>query len=135
MIKMDMIWIATAKLIYPRTSPSILVSQREINREITKLFDVSISRVMLEKHLVSWEDRQADRVIPTRGGSRNRYLFRTKDGLSPSKDGNFRLYKQIDSKYDGVDKIGRTHPESSNIPEKYHSLIEWYEAKYFAANG
>ena len=131
MIKMDMIWIATAKLIYPQTSPSVLVSRRQIEQEVAKLFGKTITPIMVEKHLVSWEDRQADRLHPARGGSRNRYLFRTIDGVSPFKDGRFRLYKQVDSKYDGADKTGRVHPELEGIPEQYHDLVEWYESEYF----
>ena len=131
MIKMDMIWVATAKLIYPEASPSCLVSRKEIEQEIARLFNDKITPVMLAKHLVSWEDRQADKTIKTRGGSRNRYLFRTTDGLLLSKDGDYRLYKQMDGKYDGVDKAGRTHPWPSDIPEKHHYLIEWYKSIYF----
>jgi len=130
MIKMDMIWVATAKLIFPATSPSRLVSRMEIEQEVSRLFNAKITPVMVEKHLVSWEDRQADTAVKTRGGSRNRYLFRTTDGLLPSKDGDFRLCKQMDGKYDGVDKTERTNPEISDILEKYHYLVEWYESIY-----
>jgi len=134
MIKMDMIWVATAKLIYPEIACSYLVSQKAIEQEVSRLFGVRITPVMLKKHLVSWEDRQADRTIPARGGSRNRYLFRTSDGLSPSPDGDLRLCKKIDSKYDGIDKTGRTCPEPDRIPEEYHYLIKWYESEYLTAD-
>ena len=130
MIKMDAIWLATAKLIYPGTSPARLVSRGDIEQEVANLFRMNITPVMLTKHLVSWENRQSDRTNPSRGGSRNRYLFRTVEGLRPSRDGDFRLYKQRDGEHDGVDKTGRTHPRSCDVPDEYRYLIEWYQAKY-----
>lgn len=131
MIKMDMVWVATAKLIHPGISSSVLVARNEIQQEVARLFGEKITPVMIEKHLVSWEDRQADRTYPKRGGSRNRYLFRTEDGVSPSGDGDFRLYRQSDAEYDGIDKTGRIHPEIDAIPERYHYLMEWYQSEYF----
>lgn len=131
MIKMDMIWIATALLIHPNVSPTRLVTNSLIENKIWSLFGTKITPVMLEQHLVSWEDRQADKWNPKRGGSRNRYLFRTIDGLSPSGIGDFRLYKKADSKYDGLDKTGRICPELEKIPAAYHYLVEWYKKNYY----
>ncbi len=130
MIKMDMIWIATAKLIYPNTYSSKLVSLGSIEQGVSRIFNARITPIMVDKHLVSWEDRQADKAIPARGGSRNRYLFKTEDGISPSGNGDFRLYKDKDGKHDGKDKTGRTRPELGDIPQEYHYLIEWYDDKY-----
>ena len=84
---------------------------------------------------MSWENRQADKTNPARGGSRNRYLFRTEDGVSPSEYGDFRLYKDTDSLHDGKDKTGRINPELNEIPEEYHYLIDWYNNKYRNTKG
>jgi hypothetical protein len=132
-IKMDMIWIATALLLYPETSPRRLISEGDIEKEVVRLFgedSISIS-IMIAKHLVSWEDRQADKNNPRRGGSRNLYLFRTKNGIEPSSEGKFRLYKIIDSRYDGWEKTSRISPEQESIPVEFHYLLEWYKSQYY----
>lgn len=131
MIKTDMIWIATAVLIYPDTLPRKYVSELQIEKEVARLFDTRITPIMVTKHLVSWEDRQADRVDPRRGGSRNRYLFQTENGTKPSGEGKFRLYKQADGQYDGWEKTGRICPDAESIPSNFHYLVEWYKAQYF----
>jgi hypothetical protein len=134
MIKMDMIWIAVATLLYPATSPKTMVTRRQIENKVDNLFGDNIMPVMIERHLVSWVDRQADKAQPSRGGSRNRYLFRTIDGTSPSEMGDFRLYKQMDNQYDGWDKTGRTCPDPTSIPVEYHYLIDWYKTDYYPAS-
>jgi hypothetical protein len=131
MIKMDRIWVATASLIYPDTSADHLVTSEAILQEINRLFPTQITPVMITRHLVSWVDRQAHQAHPSRGGSRNRYLFRTRDGRTPSGQGDLRLYKEIDSQFDGIDKIGRVRPEENQIPAKYHILLEWHNNEYF----
>ena len=85
---------------------------------------------MINKHLVSWEDRQADHENPARGGSRNRYLFRTENGSEPSVEGRFRLYKKCDEIYDGEDKNGPSCPQKEKIDTQYYYLINWYEKYY-----
>lgn len=134
MIKMDMIWVAVAGLIYPEKSSSITVSRVEIESEVSRQFEAVITPVMIEKHLVCWVDRQADKENPRRGGSRNRYLFRTSNCTTPSSDGNYRLYKAADSKYDGWDKTERTCPDERKIEEKYHELLVWYKEEYFLSS-
>jgi hypothetical protein len=131
MTKMDMIWIATAMLLHPHLGASRTVPRYSIEKRIGTLFSESITPVMLNKHLVSFEDRQADKNDSRRGGSRNRYLFRTENGSSPSRSGEFRLYKSIDSRHDGQDKIGPTHPDRSVIDIDYHYLLDWHESEYF----
>jgi hypothetical protein len=131
MIKMDMIWVAAATLIYPETSSRRMVSESQIENQVARLFDTKITPIMIEKHLVSWEDRQADRSDPSRGGSRNRYLFRSINGMKPSSEGKFRLYKRADGQYDGWDKTGRICPEIDAIPENLQYLLEWYNTRYF----
>jgi hypothetical protein len=131
MIKMYKIWISTTSLIYPETSANCLATLREILAEIDRLFPTQISRVMVSHHLVSWVDRQADKANPARGGSCNRYLFRTQDGLTPSAQGDFRLYKEMDGRFDGVDKTGRVRPEKNRIHPDYHYLLDWHRNEYF----
>ena len=131
MTKMDMIWIAIARLIYPETALDKVVTRSSIENEVHTLFGETITPVMLAKHLVSWEDRQADNKNPKRGGSRNRYLFRTIDGTTPSTLGEYRLYKACDSLYDGYDKTGKVHPRQADVPPQYHCLVEWYDSHYF----
>jgi len=128
--KMDKIWIATASMIKPKTSKKVLVTRDQIEQKISSKWNTDITPVMINKHLVSWEDRQADKNNPSRGGSRNRYLFRTKDGKTPSANGDFRLYKEIDSKDNGKDKNGKCHPSKKDIPQKYHNLVDWYKNQY-----
>ena len=130
MTKMDMIWVAVATILYPETSSSKTVTVGEIEAQVVKLFGAAVTRVMIAGHLVSSEDRQADKADPRRGGSRNRYLFRTSDGNAPSRDGRFRLYKEADATHDGWDKTGPTHPGSQAVEAEYRYLIEWYERQY-----
>ena len=54
---------------------------------IVILIAAAITAVMIERHLVSSVDPMADKDQPQRGGSRNRYLFRTSDGNASSRDG------------------------------------------------
>jgi hypothetical protein len=132
MTKMDKIWVALANLIHPQTSQIFLMTRRDIEREVPRLFPGTvITRVMLEKHLVSWEDRMADKMNPARGGSRNRYLFRTNDGSTPSADGNFRLYKRSDNLHDGWEKKGKTCPHADDLLPQFRSLVNWYQGGYF----
>ena len=134
MTKMDMVWVAVARLLHPTTGASRTVKRDAIETEVSRLFGVLITRVMIDKHLVSFEDRQADRNDPRRGGSRNRYLFRTSDGRLPSRDGRFRLYKTADRAHDGNEKDGPMQPDPQNLPEEYRYLINWYEADYSNSN-
>jgi excisionase family DNA binding protein len=132
MTKMDKIWVALANLIHPHTSQSVLKTSQDIIREVKRLFPgTNITPVMLEKHLVSWEDRMADKKIPARGGSRNRYLFRTDNGFTPSETGDFRLYKRTDSPHDGWEKTGKTCPGANDILPRFRNLITWYQGHYF----
>lgn len=133
MTKMDMIWIAVAKMIHPATASSKTVTRGQIEAAVTKLFGTSITQVMVDKHLVSWEDRQADKTAPRRGGSRNRYLFRTANGQLPSHDGRFRLYKAADGSHDGWEKTGPTCPNPELIGADFRHLIAWYEEQYFSS--
>lgn len=129
--KMDSIWVATAFLIHPDSSQNHLVTFSQIINKIKDLFGLDITPVMIHKHLVSWEDRMRSVKNPNIGGSRNRYLFKTVDGIHPTSNGNFRLYKISDTQYDGSGKTGKTHPEITDIPDAYHYLIEWYQELYF----
>ncbi len=76
------------------------------------------------------EDRMADKDQPQRGGSRNRYLFRTSNGNTPSRDGRFRLYKLADAKHAGWEKTGPTHPDPAVIALEYKHLLDWYKREY-----
>lgn len=128
--KMDMIWISTALLTHPQTENQFLVSRDQIEEKMISEWQMNITSILINKHLVSWEDRQADKKNPSRGGSRNRYLFRTGNGEKPLANGNFRLYKEKDSIYDGWEKTGKSCPSEEDIPEKYHYLLSWYNKEY-----
>ena len=130
MTTMDMAWVAVATLLHPETTSSRTVSRSDIEAQVSKLFGVSLAPVIIERHLVSTVDRMADKDQPRRGGSRNRYLFRTSDGKGPSQDGRFRLYKHIDSGHDGWEKTGPTHPKQSAIPFEHKHLVDWYTQDY-----
>ena len=129
--KMDKIWVTTAMLLHPDTTNQKLVTRREIENLVWQEWQTEITPIMIEKHLVSWEDRQADKKNISRGGSRNRYLFKTVNGATPSSAGKFRLYKKDDEQYDGWDKTGPTYPKKINFNDKYHYLIDWYLRAYF----
>jgi excisionase family DNA binding protein len=132
MTKMDKIWVALANLIHPQTSQNILMTSRDIVGEVQRIFPgTDITPVMLEKHLVSWEDRMADKKIPARGGSRNRYLFRTDNGSTPSASGDFRLYKRTDAPHDGWEKTGKICPGPNDVLPQYRTLISWHQNHYF----
>jgi hypothetical protein len=131
MTKTDKIWVATTSLIYPRTNKTILVSREEIEDQVYRIWQSTLTPIMIEKHLVSFEDRQADRMNPSRGGNRKRYLFRTSDGVNPSEGGDFRLYCRDDSPHDGWDKTGPTCPSKEHIDKQYLYLLNWYMDQYF----
>jgi hypothetical protein len=128
--KMDMVWVAVANLLRPDTGSRRTVTREQIESEVSRLFRASIAQTMIDKHLVSFEPHQADRQKPGRGGSRNRYLFRTHDGSTPSKVGRFRLYKKADGPYDEADRSGPTHPDRNDIDSEFSALITWYESEY-----
>ena len=130
---MDRIWVATASLIYPEIKSTVLVSYDDILNKVNERFPINITPIMLTHHLVSWEDRQADKKNPKRGGSRNRYLFCTLDGYEPIENGFFRLYKKSDSQFDGWDKTGKIRPENIKIPPEFRYLIDWHENDYFGS--
>ncbi len=121
MTKMDMIWVAVAKLLHPHTDSS--VTKSDIEDLVRKLFNTKITPVMINKHLVSSVDRQADKNNLRRGGSRNRYLFK-------ETNGEFRLYKETDKGHDGWEKTGSTHPNFDDLPTEHQHLVTWYEDEY-----
>jgi hypothetical protein len=123
MTKMDMVWVAVASLIHPETNADYVVSKQDIDRSVSHLFNVSITPVMIEKHLVNSEDRQADKSNPSRGGSRNRYLAKA--------DRGYRLYKSRDRDSDAWDKTGPTHPDPNNLNPEFIYLVDWYQTDYF----
>jgi len=121
MTKMNMVWVAVAKLLH--SHPARSVTKSEIDRLVYELFQAEITPVMINVHLVASEDRQADKTNPQRGGSRNRYLSR-------ENDGTFRLYKKSDEEYNGLDKTGPTHPPIKSLPDEYRYLVTWYKNEY-----
>lgn len=134
MNKMTKHWIATASLLHPATSPERLVSRDEIQRRHRELFGVSLAP-SLEQQLISWKERYVDKKDPTRGGSPNRYLFRTVDGYTPEPLGRFRLYKLADGQYDGPGKFsGPTNPRHQDVEQEFHYLVDWYIASYRASS-
>ena len=128
MTKMDMVWVAVATIIHPRTAPSVVVTKSMIDSTVAKLFGETITPVMINRHVVNSEDRQADRDYPQRGGSRNRYLVR-------GEHGDFRLYKLHDSSSDAWDKTGPTHPDPNRLDADYVHLVTWYENEYVNSYG
>jgi len=130
MNKMTKHWVATASVLHPATTSEMLVSQDEIRRRHQELFGVPLTP-SLEQQLISWKHRYADKRVPTRGGSRNRFLFRTSDGHTPDPHGRFRLYKLSDSQYDGRDKSsGPTCPSPDEVQQEFRYLVDWYIANY-----
>lgn len=128
MIKMDMVWVAVAKLIYPDVSLETKVSKKEIDSEVYQLFQTKITPVMINMHLVNSVDRQADMKEPRRGGSRKRYLVKDKNDY-------FRLYKTSDGINDGWEKTGPFCPAIENVNPEYKNLVIWYEAEYIESGG
>ena len=138
MDKMDMIWVVTALEIYPEINSIKIISKGTIIDKVKEIWGDKIFDTMINTHLVSWKDRDCDKKQPTRGGSRKRYLFKTKDGHTPDSYGKFRLYKRKDNKYDGVDKTGPFHPEKEKIEKTFpigniepETLIRWYKEEYY----
>ena len=122
MTKMDMVWIAVASCIYPDVRSGRTVSKKAIDDKVKQLFGVKISPAMINQHLVGSVDRQA-RKGGYGGGSRNRYL-------SKGENGEFRLYKNVDSAHDGRDKDGPWCPSKKDIIDQYRYLVAWYEQSY-----
>ena len=123
MTKMNMVWVAVAALIYPETEAIVCVSKHQIDSAVMRLFGATITHVMINKHLVNSEDRQADRRNPQQGGSRNRYLVKVNSG-------SFRLYKLGDNLSDAWDKTGPTHPDIESLDDEYRYLVTWYQNEY-----
>jgi hypothetical protein len=134
MSDMDKLWIATASLLHPATAPDHLVTVPQIRIEYQRLFGGSLSTTLVQ-HLVSWKPRNIDKDNPSRGGSRNRYFFRTDDGATPSPNGGYRLYKSPDITFDGVGKDGPTCPRVGGIGEQFHFLRDWYLSDYQESAG
>ncbi len=122
MTKMNMVWIAVAKLLHSHTAS--FVTKKDIDELVFKLFQTKITPAMINSHLVSSVDRQADKANPQRGGSRNRYLYK-------ENNGKFRLYKEADGIHDGWEKTGRICPSIDDMPSEYHYLVTWYQTEYF----
>lgn len=123
MTKMDMVWISVASLIHPELSNDITVSEENIHSTVSELFGETITPIMITRHLVNSVNRQADVAKPSRGGSRNRYLFQ-------NEQGRYRLYKSTDHPTDALQKTGPTCPVIDNIPEQFRILIDWYQNDY-----
>lgn len=130
----NMVWIATASLIYPSITSSKLVTAIQIKDEISRLFhgadNATTTSIQITRHLVSWRDRDADKTNGRRGGDRSRFLFQTLNGKTPSDIGKYRLYKKVDALYDGKDKTGTAHPAKRDVLPEYHYLIDWYVKSY-----
>lgn len=129
MNKMTKFWLATASLLHPAVSTERLVTLKQIQQKHSELFNEALPQ-SLEQQLISWKRRYADNNQPTRGGSRNRYLFRTTDGYAPSTNGKFRLYKLSDSQHDGTDKTGPTNPGIGDVDLNFAYLVNWYLNAY-----
>lgn len=129
MNKMTKFWLATASVVHPAVSTERLVTLSQIQQKHLELFNETLPQ-SLEQQLISWKRRYADKNKPTRGGSRNRYLFRTADGYTPSSNGKFRLYKLSDSQHDGTDKTGPTNPGIEDVPPNFEYLVNWYLDAY-----
>lgn len=121
MTKMNMVWVAVAKLLYPNTDST--VTKDDIDTLVYELFQTNITPVMIHSHLVSYIDRQADKNNLQRGGSKNRYLFK-------ENNDRFRLYKKSDEDQDGWDKNGPYCPSINAVPSEYQYLVTWYDTVY-----
>lgn len=54
--------------------------------------------------------------------------------LTETARGRRRLFREGDA-YNAERKGGKTRPDRSDIPQKYTSLIDWYEEDYSRGNG
>ncbi|WP_363502386.1 HNH endonuclease [Burkholderia sp. LMU1-1-1.1] len=130
---MDKIWVATASLLFPNINANRLVAATEIRQRVQSLFGTDVSAALMA-HLVAWKDRNLDKQSPSRGGSRNRYLFKTSDGAHPSAEGGgYRLYQSADARFDGEGKDGPTCPGVGNISVEYEYLRTWYLDDYLGS--
>lgn len=124
MTKMNMVWVAVAKCIYPATQSAAKVTKEEIDTMVYRLFSNRITPVMITHHLVNSVDRQADKMNPWRGGSRNRYLVKDTNNY-------FRLYKYVDNSSDGWEKTGPCCPSMDQIDQEFRGLVDWYTTVYY----
>ena len=123
MTKMNMVWIATAKCIYPNTQSAKTVPKEDIQEKVADLFGAKITPAMITRHLVNSVDRQANPKNNREGGSRNRYLVK-------DEKNRFRLYKRSDSSSDGVEKDGPCCPLRDQVGTEFNFLITWYWSNY-----
>ena len=123
--KMDMIWVTVATMTYPETTAPSLLTADQIKAQVLLAFKTEVQSVMVTRHLVGSEDRQADRRTPARGGSRNRYLTRVGD--------RYRLYRKADGVEDGRDKTGPCCPSRDRVSCEHRFLVDWYRAEYYDA--
>ena len=54
--------------------------------------------------------------------------------LTETRRGRRRLFREGDP-YNAERKSGKTHPDRTDIPQKYTDLIDWYEEDYSRGNG
>jgi hypothetical protein len=125
MTKMDKTWISVTSLIYPETDSKTGVLSKEVASKMVSMFGTKADSSYLNTHLVSFKDKQCDKNDTSRGGSRNRYLFKTIDG-------KIRLYKNMDMEFDGWDKSGKICPKKEDINSEYHHLLDWYRNQYYS---
>jgi hypothetical protein len=108
----DSVWVATALLQHERGADADFTAGEILDRaESEQLWnrDPDTLKQHVYKHNVAQLRAQPDtHRLLTRTGRGRRRLFRSGDPYDAAREG------------------GKTHPEPTDVPEKYRSLVAWY---------
>ena len=117
----DEVWIATALL--HREHPEALdFSSREIEARVIKEGLTDAKRPGVAVHISS-------HCVANRKPDTGRYLM-----LFETAKSRRRLFRPGDNYHPGR-KGGRMTPDRSEIPARYHALLDWYEGVWIKASG
>jgi hypothetical protein len=117
----DHVWIATA-LLHLENPQRTDFSKQEIRERAEKEDAGLAARPGISQHIsthcvASKPPNPAKHRMLTRTGTGRRRLFREGDKVHPGREG------------------GSAVPEREDLPEKYHSLLDWYERDYNLQTG
>jgi hypothetical protein len=112
-----------------RVSDEAWIATALLQREHPDAEDFSLEEIR-EKSLMEFHDRRpgvwqhvVSHCVASNPPSPAQYRM-----LHSSRRGRRRLYRSGDPAH--PDRHGKIYPEKRNIPEQYHSLVDWYIAEY-----
>lgn len=114
----DECWLALA-ILHREAHGRLSFTAREILERVRREAAHPELRAGVQPHIYQ---HNVANVPPSSGGYRMFYRL---------DDGTFRLYRPGDDFHPL--RHGKTRPERSHLPKRYHPLLDWYEREYCAA--